>query len=82
MNSKVYNWIDENENNLIEWRREIHAHPELGWQEFKTQEKILDVLNSFGITRKKLITLLKLKELLILVDMMPMWRCYLERQGH
>ena len=53
MNSKIYNWIDENENNLIEWRREIHAHPELGWQEFKTQEKILDVLNSFGIKGKK-----------------------------
>ena len=53
MNSKVYNWIDENENNLIEWRREIHAHPELGWQEFKTQQKILDVLNSFDIKGKK-----------------------------
>ena len=34
---------------VIEWRRDIHQHPELGNREFKTAEKIAKHLKSLGI---------------------------------
>jgi amidohydrolase len=37
------------ESKVIEWRRDIHQHPELGNREFKTAEKIADHLKSLGI---------------------------------
>ena len=51
--TQIRNWIYENEDNIITWRRDFHSHPELSWQEFRTQEKILEVLHSFGIDGKK-----------------------------
>ncbi len=53
MNKKIFDWVNRHEGSIITWRREIHAQPELGWKEFKTQQKILDVLASFGIEGKK-----------------------------
>ena len=44
MNKKIFDWVNRHEGSIITWRREIHAQPELGWKEFKTQQKILDVL--------------------------------------
>ncbi len=41
------------EKQLIDIRREIHAHPELGFQEFKTSQKVSDVLNSLGIEHQR-----------------------------
>ena len=35
---------------LIEYRNQIHQIPELAFQEFKTQAKIIEQLQSFGIT--------------------------------
>lgn len=37
------------ESKVIEWRRDIHQHPELSNREFKTAEKIADHLRSLGI---------------------------------
>ena len=34
---------------VIEWRRDIHQHPELSNREFKTAEKIAEHLNALGI---------------------------------
>jgi amidohydrolase len=34
---------------VIEWRRDIHMHPEMGNQEFRTAKKIADHLRSLGI---------------------------------
>lgn len=41
-----YNQIEEK---VIEWRRDIHQHPELSNREFKTAEKIATHLRSLGI---------------------------------
>ena len=34
---------------LLEWRRHLHSHPELSWQEFETTEFILNELKKIGI---------------------------------
>lgn len=34
---------------VIEWRRDIHAHPELGNREFRTSELVADHLRSLGL---------------------------------
>ncbi len=34
--------------NMIEWRRDIHMHPELGFTETRTAAKVAEVLKSFG----------------------------------
>ncbi len=39
---------------VIEWRRDLHQNPELSNREFKTQEKILNHLQSLGIETRKL----------------------------
>src|SRR5512143_2106115 len=41
------------EKQLIDIRREIHAHPELGFREFKTSQKVSDVLTSLGIEHQR-----------------------------
>jgi len=42
----------EIEQQLINWRREIHMHPELGFQEFKTAELVAEILRSLGVKVK------------------------------
>ena len=37
------------ESKVIEWRRDMHQHPELSNREFKTAEKIAAHLKSLGI---------------------------------
>ena len=39
----------EIEQQLVNWRREIHKHPELGFQEFKTAELVAKTLQSLGL---------------------------------
>lgn len=34
---------------LIEWRRDIHMHPEMGFQEFRTARLVADTLREMGI---------------------------------
>src|SRR5436853_4521257 len=41
------------EKQLVQIRREIHAHPELGFQEFQTSQTISDVLTTLGIEHQR-----------------------------
>ncbi len=47
--AKLKKDYDAIESKVIEWRRDIHEHPELGNREFKTAEKIAKHLTSLGI---------------------------------
>ena len=40
---------DEIEEKLIGWRRDIHQHPELGNQEFRTSKLVADHLREIGV---------------------------------
>lgn len=42
--------------NYVDLRREFHKHPELSWEEYKTTEKIADILNKLDIKTHKNIT--------------------------
>ncbi|MCM8771925.1 MAG: amidohydrolase [Candidatus Omnitrophica bacterium] len=41
--------VEKIKNEIIEWRRFFHMYPELGFEEFKTSEKIQEVLKDIGI---------------------------------
>jgi hypothetical protein len=41
--------IQEFHDELTAWRRDIHAHPELGFQEQRTSDVVADKLAQFGI---------------------------------
>jgi amidohydrolase len=42
-------WLGENIGDLVAWRRHIHAHPELGRQEFATTDLIAGALRAVGL---------------------------------
>ena len=57
MNNIYNNDLIESELNsmkdfLIDLRRDIHKHPELGFEEIRTMEKISSILNSLNIKHK------------------------------
>ncbi len=43
-------WVAAHEDELIAVRRDLRAHPELGWQEHRTTEVIVDRLQQLGLT--------------------------------
>lgn len=38
---------------LVKFRRDLHAHPELSWKEHRTADKIEEKLRSFGIAHRR-----------------------------
>jgi amidohydrolase len=53
LRSKVENLIDTTLPEIIEIRRDIHRHPELGFEENRTSDKVASWLESLGIKVKK-----------------------------
>ncbi len=45
---KLIDAIAENHGELTEWRQDIHAHPELGFEEERTAKLVAERLESFG----------------------------------
>jgi amidohydrolase len=39
---------------LVAFRRDLHAHPELGWQEHRTTERIVEELSAAGLAPRRL----------------------------
>lgn len=38
---------------MVDWRRDFHMHPEIGFEEFRTSEIVASLLESFGLEVKK-----------------------------
>lgn len=54
LTATVMDDIDELRDSLLRWRRDIHAHPEVSWQEHRTTGKIMDRLNGAGVAVRTL----------------------------
>ena len=46
----ISDWLDANLDQVIAWRREIHAAPELSMAEFATTAKVVEVLTAAGLS--------------------------------
>ena len=46
---KVSNLAEACKDQIIAWRREIHARPEVAWEETNTGNRVFELLESFGI---------------------------------
>jgi len=53
LTDKINSAADKIESNCIVWRRDIHEHPELGNNEYRTAKLIADHLRSLGIEVKE-----------------------------
>lgn len=47
-------FLAEQGESLVALRRDLHAHPELGWQEHRTTARIVDELSAAGLEPRKL----------------------------
>ena len=54
MNEQIISWLTTHEEEIIQWRRHFHQHPEVSGKEFETQKKIMEILKSMGIESKKI----------------------------
>ena len=52
--TSVVDWLDRNGAELVRVRRQIHAQPELGREEFATTDLLCDLLSSKGIAVQRL----------------------------
>lgn len=48
----VIDRIKDFQNDLVAIRRDIHAHPEIGFEETRTSAIVADLLETWGITVK------------------------------
>lgn len=39
----------EQHQQLVKWRRDLHAHPETAYEEFRTADKVAEILSSLGL---------------------------------
>jgi hippurate hydrolase len=49
MKANLDKWMDDNRDRLVELRRDLHAHPELGFEEVRTSKIVADILRSANI---------------------------------
>lgn len=46
----------EEEDALLRMRRDLHQHPELGWQEFRTSQVVFEALQGMGFSPRRIAT--------------------------
>ena len=46
---KIFKEIEEIEETLVEWRRDLHSHPELAFEEYRTSKFVAEKLREFNI---------------------------------
>lgn len=46
--SDVLHYMNQNAAEFVGWRRDIHRHPELGFEEFRTSDLVADKLSEWG----------------------------------
>jgi len=46
---KTIQAIDKYQDEMVSWRRDIHAHPEIAFEEHRTAKVVAEILESFGI---------------------------------
>jgi amidohydrolase len=51
---KISDWVDQHFDKIVEARRHLHMHPELGDKEYATQRYLLDALNAEGINCREI----------------------------
>ncbi|MFL6164180.1 MAG: amidohydrolase [Jatrophihabitantaceae bacterium] len=49
LQDRAEGWLSSHGDELISWRRDLHAHPEVAFAEYRTTERIDTVLRSFGL---------------------------------
>jgi amidohydrolase len=47
-------WLDADSDRLVQWRRDLHLHPEVAFAEHRTTERIVELLTDFGLAPKRL----------------------------
>jgi amidohydrolase len=47
-------WLDGHADDLVQWRRDLHMHPEVAYAEHRTTERIVAMLTEFGLSPKRL----------------------------
>src|SRR3954453_16943956 len=52
--TSVDQFVADQGESLVAFRRDLHANPELGWQEHRTTERILDELSAAGLAPRRL----------------------------
>src|SRR3954449_8615940 len=50
----VDTFLAEHGESLVAFRRDLHAHPELGWQEHRTTDRIIEELSAAGLAPRRL----------------------------
>ncbi|MCB2557750.1 amidohydrolase, partial [Listeria monocytogenes] len=53
MNQKIKQAVLNNEDAMIAFRRDLHMHPALQWQEFRTTDKVAKELDKLGIPYRR-----------------------------
>jgi aminobenzoyl-glutamate utilization protein A len=53
VNELISACVEENREQIIQFRRDFHKYPEVGWTEFRTASKINESLSQLGFTIKK-----------------------------
>ncbi len=54
LHDQAVRWLAGNQDRLIGWRRDLHAHPEVAYAEHRTTDLIVQVLSSLGLAPRRL----------------------------